>query len=238
MKRLFPIVLRCFSLGLLAAGCAPAVPIACPSSGSFADLEATNADGGCLVGDKVFSDFTFDSSATGSLIALSETQFTYVTVVNAPSAIGFQFASAIGALPNSSMSIMIGWLVTSPNTDIQSNHLGFTASSFGNASASVQETYCKGGPVTGCLPANTSELSVFTGQGGTQLVDSDEFDPVAVLGIAKTIDVTAGNFSFANITNITQTVDQLAEIPEPATAMVMGCGLLALSLMRRPNRQR
>src|SRR5687767_1600397 len=100
MKRPFPAVSRYFALALLATASASAVPIACPESGSYADLSATNVDGGCFVGDKVFSDFTFASSAAGALAALAEDQVGYVTVANAPLAIGFQFAGAIGALPD------------------------------------------------------------------------------------------------------------------------------------------
>jgi hypothetical protein len=232
VKRPFPDVLRYFVLGLAAAGWAAAAPIACPSSGSFADLRATNIEGGCLVGDKVFSEFTFSSSATGVSTALLEDQFPYLTVVNVPSAIGFQFAAAIAALPSSSMTITIGWLVTGPN--IKSNHLNFTASIFDNARARIDETYCKGGPVAGCAPIDTGQLSVFTGQGlGTQLIDSDEFDPVGVLGVVKTISVEAGPASFAIITDIAQTVDQLSQVPEPATSIAVIGGLFALALARR-----
>ncbi len=231
MKRRFPAVLQYLTVCLLATGCASAVPIACPTTGSFETLVGTNTDGGCFVGDKLFSEFTY-SSAAGASSGLQPDQLTYTTVVNAPVAIGFQFSGPIGTIPNPSMTISIGWIVTGPA--IRSVHLGFTGSFFGNSSARVDETYCKGGAVEGCEPANTGNLSVFTDQSGTQLVDQIQFAPVGILGVEKTITVTSsGGASFANISEILQTVDQVPSVPEPATTLVVSSGLLALCAVRR-----
>jgi len=232
VKRSFPAVWRYLAVNLIVAASISAAPVACSSSGSFADLLDTNDDGGCYIADKLFSGFSFQSSATGSSIALAADQFTFTTVANAPSALGFQFAGAIGALQNSSMRVDIGWLITGPG--IRSDHLLFAASAFGTGTARIDETYCRGGAVEDCPPEDTRQLSVFTGQNlGTKLVDSALFAPVNVFGVSKTITVTAGPLSFANISNVTQTVDQVPQVPEPATTLFIGTGLLSVWMMRR-----
>jgi hypothetical protein len=213
------------------AGLASAVPTGCLPSGSFADLLATNADGGCFIADKLYSSFTFSANATGSSIALTADQFDYTAVANPPAAVGFQFAFALGALQNSSNTVEIGWIVASPSPSIVSDHLGFTATAINNASATIDETFCLGGPVAGCAAANTGQLNVFTGPAiGTRLADSTSFSVVDTLGVFKTIEVTAGAASFANISSMTQTVDQL---PEPGTGIVLISGLVVLGLIRR-----
>jgi hypothetical protein len=139
---------------------------------------------------------------------------------------------ALTALPGQSNDIQVGWLVTAPSARIISNHLAMTGVAVGNAVALITETFCKGGPVAGCPAANADALNTYSFVGGTQLVDDATFDAVARVGVIKSVNVTAGPGGFANISGLTQTVDQVAS-PEPATTILIGSALLALGLSRR-----
>ena len=119
-----------------------------------------------------------------------------------------------------------------------------TAGFTGTGSAVVDETYCLGGPVGGCLAADLGSLHVFTNNFGTRLVDTVStpgnncaagtgcpFRDVSLLGVSKDINTSGFTNGTASITGLFNTVDQ--RIPEPASLAILGASLAMLGLIRR-----
>lgn len=229
-----PIRTSCFYLltlaCLLLVPAAFATPVECPTTGTYALLTDTNAGGGCMIADKTFSDFGFLASSAGGAITLTAADVTYLTVPNAPNAVGFIFNFALSALPGQSNDIFFTFLVSGPN--ITSNHLVMAGGALGDAVAFVAETYCLGGPISGCPAANTGSLMTYSfGNGVKRESDSVQFAPVQRLGIMKDINVTAGPSGFAHISAISEVVDQT--VPEPATLFLSGASLMGVAMLSR-----
>jgi hypothetical protein len=211
---------------------ASAAPIACAASGSFANLMATNAAGGCYVEDQLFSQFTYLSSASGLGVSpVTANNFSYSTIANAPDAVGFHFDFVLTALPNTSGNISIGWLVTGSN--IVSSHLLLNATATGTAVAIAQTSVCTGGAVAGCPVGSLHQLDAYKGFIGTDLQDAEFFSPVQVLGVSTNISVVAAPGASATITGLTQTIDPPASLPEPASLAMTGGALVSLVFIRR-----
>jgi hypothetical protein len=224
-------ILQLTVLGLVAGTLAHASVVPCATSGSFADLIATNASGGCTIADKLFSEFSYQSTASPGAVGVEAGSFGYNVVADPPIEVGFQFAFGLTALPGQNLDILIGWKVTGPH--ITSNHMVMNALALGNASATVSETYCPGGILVSC-PNGLEYLSTYFTPAGIQLGDSDHFDPVNTLQVLKDINVTAGAGGFAHISALRQTVDQA---PEPATLALAGFSLLGLVVLNRRMRR-
>ena len=221
-----------FIAAALLAAQASAAPITCAASGSFANLMATNAAGGCYVDNQLFSNFTYLSSASGPGVSrVTANNFSYSTIANAPDAVGFHFDFLLTALPGTSGNISIGWLVTGQN--IVSNHLLLNATATGTGVAIAQTSVCTGGPVAGCPVGSLHQLDAYKGFIGTDLEDAEFFSPVQVLGVSTNISVVAGPGASATVTGLTQTIDPPASLPEPASLAMTGGALVSLVFIRR-----
>jgi hypothetical protein len=217
-----------FAAAALFVSQAFAAPTTCAANGSFANLIATNAAGGCYVQDQLFSGFTYLSSAGGpGAVPVSVNSFFYTAVANAPDAVGFDFGFTLTALPGMAGNISLGWLVQGVN--ILSNHIVLAAATSGNAVAIAETTYCKGGPVAGCPVALIDQLEAYRGSGlNSQMTDAKFFSPVQKLGVRTTLNVFAGPGGSATITSLRQTVDPPVAVPEPASIALTGGGFISL----------
>ena len=97
---------------------------------------------------------------------------------------------------------------------------------------SITTDLCLGAAFTGtsCVPAGVSDaVQVFHNGIVAQLTDSTAFMPLAVLGVLNTIDLQANGAS-ADFDSLTNTV---TIVPEPATWLLIGSGVLGSRLLRR-----
>src|SRR5438128_1516718 len=90
----------CFLLSLIAASTALAAPVPCPVTGTYMDLVNTNAGGGCFIVDKVYSNFGFAGTASGTSVPLTPSQVLYTLLSAAPMLIGFDFSMSLTAVGN------------------------------------------------------------------------------------------------------------------------------------------
>src|SRR5438128_1444610 len=95
------------------AGVANAAP--CPATGSYATLLATNAAGGCTIGDKNFSNFSYAATATGGAVPVPAAGVAYTTIspggaIVSPTQWGFFFAGfTLGAAAGQTNDITIDY---------------------------------------------------------------------------------------------------------------------------------
>lgn len=242
------------SLGMVAVAGANAAPLACATTGTFFDLEATNSAGGCTIGDKTFSNFTYTPQGApvggGAPVLVPDTAFHY-TVVAGPTEFGYDFAFALTAAAGQTNDIRLGYTVATNNGAalIDSNELGPLVGGFtGTGSATIDETYCLGHLLVGCPAGDLGSKHVFTNSTGTRLIDDVStpgencaaggttcpFFDVSLLDITKDINASGFTNGTASITGFFNTVDQ---VPEPASLTIFGVSLLGMAAIRRRFRR-
>jgi hypothetical protein len=219
------------------ASIASAAPL-CTDIGN-SDHIATMADyvalgsGGCLIGDKLFSNFRYSptSSGTGVLVPASAVTLTPIGADSYNPGILFSSNDWIvnGSDPSllSFVDASIGFTVTvQPGGNlIDDASLTLTSVAFtGTGSADVGETILAANGLTalGALGVDASG----------PLTDEVSFAPTNIVlaskdmfvGVPAGSDGTAQVFSFA---------ENFSEIPEPVGSVLIGSGLLALGVWRR-----
>jgi hypothetical protein len=244
-----PIIILVF---LLLAVNSWGVPIACPITGTYQTLLGTNADGGCIINDKLFSLFSLSAAATGGATAITASQMVYTVVNNFPIDIGFTFTiSGLAASSGQSNDVAISYLVAMlPGLlpQIISGHLAMTAATTGTGIANIGEVLNIGCGTSICpdVPGVSFAQALSTVVGGgndktndayqwAQLgpLDKKPFVPVSQVFITKDINVLGGSNGFASISIVQNTVDQ---VPEPITFSLLGSGLLLVGFLRRRRR--
>jgi hypothetical protein len=228
------------------------VPMACPITGTYQTLLGTNADGGCIINDKLFNLFSLSALATGGATPITASQMAYTVVNNFPTDIGFTFTmSGLAASSGQTNDLAISYLVAMlPGLlpQIISGHLAMTAATNGTGIANVGEVLNIGCGTSTCpdVPgvSFSKALSTVLGGGNNKtndsyqwaqlgLLDSKPFVPVSEVFITKDINVVGGSNGFASISIVQNTVDQL---PEPITLTLLGSGLLLIGSLRRHRR--
>lgn len=146
----------CFATMMAVGERANAAP--CPSSGTFAALEAL---GSCTIGDKTFSGFTYNPTELGGATEVPATAFDFTTINGVNNEWGFEFIFPLTAGTNQSNDIALGYTiaVTSGAALIDSLEDGpITGSISGTGTASVGETSCLDASTTaGCA---TTDLAL------------------------------------------------------------------------------
>jgi hypothetical protein len=194
-----------------------------------------NADHGCWIQDKLFSNFTFQVSATGGAVPVAAGNVSVVTIASVLS-VGFSFTFSLNAGPTQDNDLNIGYTVTGPN--ITNNQLSMTGGWITGGEAAVFETYCMAAAIP-CGGGTSGSLQVYSisGVGSIYSAGVSGFGPVTTLGVNKDIIVDGLGLGFAHISNITETVDQVST-PEPASQGLIGLGLLGLVGVFRPRKIR
>jgi hypothetical protein len=211
----------------------------CTSLGN-SDHVATMADYvaqssvGCIIGDKLFSNFLYIGTAFGTGVVAPDTQV-YLTPVGADTYNpGIVFSSngwvVPGAAPgvNSYVDATIGFTVTVLNGGHLIEDASMTLSSFataGTARANIGETVTPGGA--------QGSLNLAVDSAGA-LVSHQYFTPTDTVTVLKDLILAAPPSAFGSgSAQITSFAENFSEIPEPVGAVLIGSGLLALGIWRR-----
>ena len=224
-------------LSLLAMSPLNAATIPCVN-GTYFNLLATNAGGGCSIDDKLFTNFLFNGTSSGSPapIPLTSSDVQVNTVNNGNSDIGFQFVFSLTASPQQTNDILLQYTVSTLSglPKITSEHLSETGNFTTTGSAVVDETLCSVAFSDGSCAGATAALHTFSNSGGSKITDSINFAPVSMVGVRKDINTSGGISGFATISGVANTSDQ---IPEPTTMLLMGTGLLFAGIFSRRSKK-
>jgi hypothetical protein len=211
----------------------------CPDGGTLSTFLTHGYS--CQIGDKIFSNFTYVSSAFGGALAVPAAGVTVDTLGPHGSGasvfnndIGLQFNAGWNALAGQTTDSDIGFTVTVLGGAISIEDFGLAQVSgvLPNGSASVVENGC------GPAPCTPSELAVMTfdyGGSNTQRVADTMFSPRGSVEVSKDISVTGGTTGSAHLSLVSDTFSQ---IPEPMTVGFIGGGLALLGVARLRRRMK
>jgi hypothetical protein len=198
---------------------------ACATTGTFATLEAA---GSCTIGDKTYSNFSFQSSN----VAAGDLGYSIVNNGNIANGFSFQIANFF-ATGTGAVDMTVGFNVIAPAATISSVQLTQVGATVNGGIASIGELVCLGGAIIGCPSQNTRTVTT-TSSGA--LSDNIGFGPVVEIGVTKDISAIA-NGGFASISNFIETVDQSA-VPEPSFYGALTFGVAAAVFVYARRRKR
>lgn len=201
------------------------IPAACVS-GALSSYESLGVTG-CTVGNLVFSNFTFGSSAAGAGAILPVDTGISVTPVSSTNNAGFIFDAALSPTSGQSLDVTIDYVVrVLTGSSITDSALSVEA--HGNASADMTE--CLGG----LLPACTGGKSVGLMASSSDLAVSNTFGAVSTVGAGLDINATNGGaISGEQVQFSTDGSSGGSTAPEPASLMLFGTGVLGVAFLLR-----
>jgi hypothetical protein len=207
------------------ASAGQAAPL-CVSGGTMASYEALGA-GGCVIGNALFSNFVYGSTAFGSGTPVADTAVFLTTVDGGGPGIIFSSTnwsvSADAELPSlvdSTIKFTVAIIDGSPV--IGGGILTLSSSSWnGTGNGGVGETI------------NPSGIRLQVDTSGA-LVSSQEFPPTNTVSVLKDLLLTAPpGVEGSGFAQINAFEEDFTEAPEPVGSVLIGSGLLGLGLWRR-----
>jgi hypothetical protein len=219
---------------------ANATPV-CPDGGLLSTFLAQGYT--CQIGDKLFSDFSYVSSAFGGALAVPSAGVTVDTLGPAgtgasilSTAIGLEFSAGWNALAGQTTDSDIDFTVTvlgGGSLDIEDFGLAQVSGVLPNGSASVVENGCGPAP---CTPAELEVMTFDYGGSNTQRVSDTMFAPVGSVTVSKDVSVTGGTTGSAHLSLVSDTFSQTSIVPEPSTLVLLASGLFGLAYLPRRRR--
>jgi|CXWL01.1.fsa_nt_gi hypothetical protein len=228
----------------VAVGIATAISGAIPSMGSAAPVCAVQSlqsyislgSGGCTVLDKLFSNFLYSQSGAPLASQVTVTPLTDSLLNPGVRFTGGFVATGISVV-DAAWSFSVDVISGSPYK-IHDVGLLIAGSANGNAFATLGETVCLGGLCPGSGPSVNLAANMFPGS--AQATDHKVFAPVNRVTVVKDLLLLSGaplpgqiGPSFAHVSVIEQRFSQVGTVPEPATLLLLGSGLLGLALASR-----
>jgi hypothetical protein len=202
---------------------------------SLSKLTSTNGDS-VLVGDKLFSDFSFSFSGTDvpRCDNLRASSFK-LTALSNNAGFGVSFSGPMAALGMDTEDVVVRFAVTVTNSSqlISGINLDYNGVVLGSGFSSVVESAFTGG--FGGTPI--SQIDVFNNGVSNQFGASATLPtPEQEIFVEKDIifgggGVGAQNAAFISI--VDQTFPQISEVPEPSTILLAVSGLATLLFVRR-----
>jgi hypothetical protein len=179
----------------------------CPST-TLADLVA---GGSCLIGDKLFNNFTF-SQPDGGTINTAQVSVSFDNV-------GQEYYLIFGGAGTAiTTGFTIGWTVSVQDPIMRISVVKDQAFFSANATGHTVDftLQADGGPIQAGTATTSNGNVNFLGQWASVIVNTAKFNPSGP----------------GSLRSIEQTIAQ-TPIPEPMTFVLSGAGLLALGLIRR-----
>lgn len=221
------------ALAISSSGSAAVMPCAAGSLSSFISLSM-----GCTVNDQLFTGFetlTLPAGTTG--ISSSAITVTPITTAMLP---GFLFTLNSSATSSQLFGTVVAFNDTPVAggqiiTDAHLTQNGGTATLTGGVTG-VESICLSGsiGPTGACsgTPAGRN-LGTFAVDGLTQATDALTFlVPRTSVGVTGNFGIQGGGIGTASVTSFAIQLST-SPVPEPATILLCGCGLLCAGLLRR-----
>jgi len=188
----------------------------------------------CGIGDKTFSDFAYTgtSNPPGFNLPAGSIGVTPITTAGDPGLqwSGGWFASTTSGVLTQDSLFQFNVQVNPNGAPITDLSLAIAGVGFaGTGAVVVDETACLGALLPTCSGGQIITLRVFSGAGGSQLVDTASFAGVDLVSVSKDVEIQAGTNGDASLSVLT---DQFSEgsstVPEPGTLSMLGLGGAAL----------
>lgn len=210
-------------------GSASAAPL-CTAIGSTMPAYVGQGSVGCTIGDKLFSNFVYLSTASGTGISVPSSAVT-MTPVNAGTldpGPGIVFSSSGWSVPSVALvnsfvdsSIAFDVTVLDGRPIIDDGYLSLTGFALsGTGTVDITETISPSG----------TQLQV---DGSGPFVSHKFFTPVSSVHVLKELLVTVPGGTSPGSASITSFEEDFSQNPEPVGTILVGSGLLALGFLRR-----
>ena len=221
-------------------------PMACPDGKTYADYAAFGVMG-CLLGDKVFSNFSLRLGPNTGAATTPKANQIAVTPINTAANPGFRFTGnpAFHSPPPPGPPAFFSYRFEY-DVRVQAGGQPITDASLmmpmptvaADGSLTIQELICLGGPFESkgiCANGNPmATLNVFDTPVGVQLMDSVTFSrPYRVVAAQTLIIADAGSKGSASVDSFTeQFSESRARVDEPGSLAILVAGLMVLGLVR------